>query len=115
MNPKTVLALDDDLSICMTLKKIVEKKGMAFIFADNLAQGSFQLGQHRPDICIADYEFQFGRNISIITKILRQAKKVIILTSKDPSEILTKHPELSFAQIITKGSVGMEEVVEMAL
>ena len=112
---KTIVMLDDDISICMMMKKLVEREGVAFVFADNLIEGTFEISLNKPDIAIVDFEFQYGKNIlSILPVLKRKAKKVIILTAANPIELRRKHPELAFTQIINKSEGGIRAAAEMA-
>jgi len=72
---KTVVMMDDDESICESVKKLVEAKGLAFVCADNLLEGTLEISINKPDIVIADFEFQFGRNIMTIIDLLKQKDK----------------------------------------
>ena len=106
--------LDDDESICQSVKQLVEDKGLAFVYADNLLEGTLEISLNKPEIVIADFEFQFGRNIMTIINMLKEkVKKVIILTAKEPAKLIKMYPELAFAHIISKGT-SLNKVAELA-
>lgn len=113
---KTVLMLDDDMSICKTVEHLIANKGIVFVSTDNLYDACFKLGQLRPDVAIADFEFQHGKNISYIASELRKlANKVIILTARNPEYIRKEFPELDYADIVQKAEAGAVKAVELAL
>jgi len=102
---KTVAIFDDDRSICTTVERLVHKMGFVCVSANTLVEAAFKIGESKPEIIIADFEFKHGLNISVLAKMLREkAKQVIILTSKDPDTIRLDHPELRFASFVRKGA-----------
>ena len=109
---KTVAVFDDDQSVCELIKSMVAKKGMVCVTANNLVDAAWEIGQSKPDVVIADFEFQHGLNINVLARNLKDtAKQVIILTGGDPKEILEQYPGLEFAKFVKKG-ISLKQVVE---
>jgi len=108
----TVAVFDDDATITEMLTRLLRRKGIICVSANSLTEAAMTMGRSRPEIVIADFEFHYGLNISLLAKTLKDtADTVIILTSCDADQILKEYPMLSFATFRKKGQ-SLSNIVE---
>ena len=105
--PQTVAIFDDDAAIRKTVRALLEKRGYTCLTASTITEAACILGKHRGhiDTIIADFEFQFGLNISLLAEAMRKSSaQVFVLTSHDSHAILKDHPNLSYASFRSKAN-----------
>ncbi len=107
LKTQTVCVFDDDATIRATIKTLLEKRGYTCITASTLTEAACILGRHRGhiDTIIADFEFQYGLNISLLAESMqRSSAEVYVLTSHDKNDIIRDHPELKYATFHSKSN-----------
>jgi len=107
LNHQTVAIFDDDATIRKTVKSLLEKAGYTCLTASTLTEAACILGKHRGhiDTIIADFEFQYGLNISLLAESMKKSKaQVFVLTSHNTSEIQRDYPSLAYANFRSKAN-----------
>lgn len=113
-----VLIIDDEVLVRVGLKTTIDWQKIGFIVvadASDGEQGYAQYKKHQPDVIITDIKMPKENGLSMIEKIRKENKKVIILvlTVYDDFSYARKALKLGADDYILKSEVEDEKLIEL--
>ncbi len=91
MKKSKILMVEDDTDIFLVNREYFEGKGYEVVHAATLAQASFQLEEHTPDIILLDVMLPDGMGWDFCAEIRKRSRvPVIYLTCRDENENIIK-------------------------
>ena len=100
----SLLAVDDDRTICFAIRDYFEQKGFEVATANTVAEGQVTFRSRRPDVAVIDYELPDGDALQLLERIraIDASCPVIVLTGHASIDLAVRAIQEGAAHFLTK-------------